>query len=114
MATAAEWVFGQAIAKAESARQVARAAALATAAPNGFIAPGSLAAFITAMASADSTFITSVNAAASTAGGIGNAPGQAGPAGQAFIPCCWLGSGVYGQGPAPGAGPTSTFANIGV
>lgn len=114
MATAAEYTFVQAVQKAEGIRQTARAAAFTAQAVNGAIPPANQAAFVTAMEAADNAYITAVNAAASTAGAVGTTIGpQAGPLGQAFIACCWLGFGMYGQGPAPGASPSATFGNVG-
>jgi len=114
MATANEYTFLQSLQRAEGIRQTARAAAFTAQAVNGSIPPANLAAFVTAMESADNTFITAVNAAASTAGAVGTVVGgQTGPLGQAFIPCCWIGPFMYALGPLPGASPTATFGNVG-
>jgi hypothetical protein len=113
MALANEYTFLQAMQKAEGVRQVARAAAFTAQAVNGSIPPANQAAYVTAMEAADNAYITAVNAAASTAGAVGTViGGQTGPAGQAFIPCCWLGVGIYGMGPTPGASPSATFGNV--
>jgi len=67
MATAGELTFIAAVRAAEGVRQVARAAAFAT---YGFV-QANLAAYLTALEAADNAFITSANAAASTAGAVG-------------------------------------------
>jgi hypothetical protein len=113
MATAAEYTFALALVKAEGVRQTARAAAFTAQAVNGAIPPANQAAYVTAMEAADNAFITSVNAAASTAGGVGTVVGgQLGPSGQAFVANAWVGYGMYGQGPLGTAiatlGPVAT------
>jgi hypothetical protein len=67
VATAAEITFRAAVAKAESTRQVAKAAAFAT---YGFV-QANLAAYLTALEAADNAYITAVNSAASTLGAAG-------------------------------------------
>src|SRR5258706_9369735 len=67
MATAAELTFINAVRAAEGVRQVAKAAAFVT---YGFV-QANLAAYLTALEAADNAFITSTNAAASTAGALG-------------------------------------------
>jgi hypothetical protein len=112
MALANEYTFFQAVAKAEGVRQVARAAAFTAQATNGSIPPANQAAYVTALEAADNAYVTSVNSAASTAGAVGTViGGQTGPAGQAFIACCWLGFGMYGLGPVGPCG-TATFGNV--
>jgi hypothetical protein len=64
MATALEATFWQAVVNANGVRQVAQQAAFAT---YGFV-PANLAAYKSALVSADTAFVTSVNSAASTAG----------------------------------------------
>lgn len=98
MATAAEQTFYAAVVKAEGIRQVARAAAFAT---YGFVA-ANLAAYLTALESADNTYMASVNSAASTlgAGGYtipntgGTNPGNASPGAVGFN----VMSGIQGGG----------------
>jgi len=67
MATAAESTFITTIRAAEGVRQSAKTAAFVT---YGFV-QANLAAYLTALEAADNAFITSVNAAASTAGALG-------------------------------------------
>ena len=113
MALANEYTFLAAVQKAEGVRQVAKAAAFTAQAVAGSIPPANQAAYVTALEAADNAYITSVNSAASTAGAVGTVNGaQTGPAGQAFIACCWLGFGMYGMGPTPGASPSATFGNV--
>jgi hypothetical protein len=114
MAIAKEYTFLAAVQAAEGVRQTARAAAFTAQAVSGAIPPANLAAYVTALEAADNAYITSVNAAASTAGAVGTATGLTGPGGQAFIASCWIGPYMYGIGPTPGAGPTATFGNIGM
>ncbi len=67
MATASEFTFITAVRAAEGVRQSAKLAAFNTYAFN----PANLAAYLTALEAADNAFITSANAAASTAGAVG-------------------------------------------
>ncbi len=67
MATAAESVFIAAVRTAEGVRQAAKTAAFAT---YGFV-QANLAAYLTAIEAADNAYITTVNAALSTAGTFG-------------------------------------------
>ena len=111
MAIAAEYTFVQAVQKAEGIRQTAKAAAFTAQAVNGSIPAANKAAYVTALEAADNAYITAVNAAASTAGAVGTVIGfQTGPAGQAFIPCCWIGPFMYALGPTFGASPSATSA----
>ena len=90
MALLAEYVFIQAVQKAEGIRQTAKAAAFATWA---YGQGSALTTYASALESADNAYITSVNSAASTLGVIGlPTPGQLGPAGAAA-----LGSTVIGN-----------------
>ena len=114
MATAAEYTFLQTLTKAEGVRQTAKAAAFTAQAVSGSIPPANQAAYVTALEAADNAYITSVNAAASTAGAVGTVNGgQTGVLGQAFIACCWIGPFMYGLGPSPGSSPSATFGNVG-
>lgn len=108
MGTSAEYTFVQAVQKAEGIRQTAKAAAYATWA---FQQGSPLTTYVTALESADNTYIASINSAASTLGVIGSVyPGQLGPAGAAA-----LGSTVIGSAGmaaiAAGLGPN--WANFG-
>lgn len=68
MATAAEYTFMATVARIEGVRQTAKAAAFATWA----FQPGTpLTTYITAMEAADNAYLTALNAALSTAGGVG-------------------------------------------
>jgi hypothetical protein len=67
MASAAEFTFIQATIKAEGVRQSAKASAFATFAAAGFT-PGAFATYQTAVASADSTYLSSVQSAGVTLG----------------------------------------------
>src|SRR5215471_10231644 len=67
MATSAESTFIAAVRTAEGVRQAAKAAAFTT---YGFV-QANLAAYLTSLEAADNAYITSVNAAASTAGAVG-------------------------------------------
>jgi hypothetical protein len=67
MATAAEWTFINTVRAAEGVRQAAKTAAFATYA----YVQANLAAYLTALETADNAFVTSVNAAANTAGAVG-------------------------------------------
>jgi hypothetical protein len=111
MATASEYAFGLAVAKAQSARQVAQAAAFTAQAVSGVIPPSNQLAYIVALEAADNAYITAVNAAASTAGGVGTVVGgQLGPAGQAFVAPCWVGTAMQ---PIPTGGSlTPTLGNV--
>lgn len=84
MALLAEYTFTQAIIKAEGIRQAAKAAAFATWA---FGSGSALTTYVTALETADNTYIASVNSAASTLGVIGSVyPGQGGtPLGSTVI-----------------------------
>ncbi len=75
MATAGEFTFISAVRAAEGVRQAAKAAAFVT---YGFV-QANLAAYLTALEAADNAFITSVNAAASTAGAVGFTVPNSGP-----------------------------------
>jgi hypothetical protein len=68
MATALEQGFIAAVNKAAGVRQVAYASALASYAPSGFGVFANLATYLAALVSADNTFYTSVQSAATTAG----------------------------------------------
>src|SRR6516165_471882 len=95
MAISKEYVFAAAVTAAEGVRQTAKAAAFAAQAVAGSIPPANLAAYVTALEAADNAYITAVNAAASTAGGVGTVYfGQTGPSGTAFVPACWIGVGM--------------------
>jgi hypothetical protein len=90
MATAAEYTFTNAVRKAEGIRQTAKAAAFATWA---FGQGAALTTYVTALETADNTYIASVNSAASTLGVIGlPTPGQLGPAGAAAMGSTNIGS----------------------
>jgi hypothetical protein len=81
MAMGTEYTFTNAVRKAEGIRQSAKAAAFATWA---YQSGTPLATYVAALASADNTYISAVNSAASTLGVIGLPyPGQLGPAGAA-------------------------------
>jgi hypothetical protein len=67
MASAAEYTFIQATAKAEGVRQAAKAAALATFSAAGF-AGSALATYTSALASADSAYLSAVQSAGVTLG----------------------------------------------
>jgi hypothetical protein len=101
MAMASELTFSNAVQKAEGIRQTAKAAAYATWA---FQQGTPLTTYVTALETADNTYIASVNSAASTAGVVGGVyPGQLGPAGAAV-----LGSTVLGN-----KGMTAVAAGLG-
>jgi hypothetical protein len=90
MAMATEYTFTNAVRKAEGIRQTAKAAAFAT---WGFQSGSALTTYVTALETADNTYIASVNSAASTAGVIGLPyPGQRGPAGAAPLGSTVLGN----------------------
>jgi hypothetical protein len=67
MATSTEWTFINTIRAAEGVRQAAKASAFTT---YNFV-QANLAAYLTALEAADNAYITSANAAASTAGAVG-------------------------------------------
>jgi hypothetical protein len=90
MGTLAEYTFTAAVQKAEGIRQTAKTAAFTAWA---FGQGAALTTYVTALETADNTFIAAVNSAASTLGVIGLPyPGQLGPAGAAA-----LGSTVIGN-----------------
>jgi hypothetical protein len=100
MGTAAEFTYTQAIQKAEGIRQTAKAAAFTTWA---YGQGAALATYITALETADNTYIASVNSAASTLGVIGlPTPGQVGPAGAAALGNVVIGNiGMTANSPRP-------------
>jgi hypothetical protein len=90
MAMATEYTFTNAVRKAEGIRQTAKAAAFATWAHQS---GSGLTTYVTALETADNTYIASVNSAASTLGVIGSVyPGQLGPAGAAALGSTVIGS----------------------
>jgi hypothetical protein len=90
MAMASEYTFTNAVRKAEGIRQAAKAAAFATWA---FGQGAALTTYVTALETADNTYIASVNSAASTLGVIGSVyPGQLGPGGAAPLGSTVIGS----------------------
>jgi hypothetical protein len=111
MAASNEYTFALAVTRAQGVLQTARAAAFTAQAVAGSIPPANLAAYVTALEAADNAYITSVNAAASTAGGVGTViGGQTGPSAQAFIPCCWVAGAME---PIPTGGClTGTLGNV--
>jgi hypothetical protein len=78
MATAAQQIFIQSVARAEGVRQTAKAAAYATFQAASFAA-ASLAAYNTALAAADVAYTTAVSTAANTEGETLGPLGQTGP-----------------------------------
>jgi len=100
MATQAESVFIRAVATAEAARQVSKAAAFTTWA---YGTGSSLTTYLASLVTADNTYITAVQTAANTAGGIGNSVPNAGSSSQIGI----VTLGLVGQtGPIPSASTT--------
>jgi hypothetical protein len=108
MSTSAEQTFYAAVMKAEGVRQVAKAAAFTTWA---FGTGGTLTTYITALEAADNAYLTSVNSAQSTAGGIGNSVPNAGSASQVGL--VTLGGVGTGGGVSPGlASASATYGSV--
>jgi hypothetical protein len=106
MATAAEQTFIRAVFAAEQTRQTSKASAFTT---YGFV-QANLAAYITALEAADNAYITAVNSAASTAGGVGITTPNAGPASQA--PVVTLGNVGYFGPQQVTASLSATFGSV--
>lgn len=104
MATGVEITYKLAVAKADSTRQAAKAAAFAT---YGF-SPSGLATYIAALAAADVAYLNSVNAAANTA----NAVGLSVPSGQAANASCVSPGGLAGGVQALGGVQAATMGGI--